>query len=155
MYNGNILYFINSKTNTMSYELNTIRNTKKTFGKNKRFLFEDFLIACPFSIEYLRQKNRKQEVMQWRQIGMSWYAMEFNSLTEAGSFFRHNHSTVVHSLKCVQDRKWNPSLDEKVNKIVDLIEQDIEYNEEIGMREVNSLMHLEKLIRTKLAFVEK
>jgi len=139
----------------MSYELNTIKNTKKTFGKNKRFLFEDFLIACPFSIEYLRQKNRKQEVMQWRQIGMSWYAMEYNSLTEAGSFFRHNHSTVVHSLKCVQDRKWNPSLDEKVNKIVDLIEKDIEYSNEIGIREVNSLMHLEKLIKKKLAFVEK
>ena len=139
----------------MTYELNTIRNTKKTFNKNTRFMFEDFLISCPFSIEYLRQKNRKQEVMQWRQIGMTWYAIEYNSLTQAGEFFNHDHSTVVHALKCVQDRKWNPSLSDKVNKILELMENEIINAESIGEKEVNSLIYLEKLIRTKLAFVEK
>jgi hypothetical protein len=139
----------------MSYELNTIRNTKKTFTKNTRFMFEDFLISCPFSIEYLRQKNRKQEVMQWRQIGMAWYAMEYNSLTQAGDFFNHDHSTVVHALKCIQDRKWNPSLSDKVNKILELMENEIINAESIGEKEVNSLIYLEKLIRTKLALVEK
>lgn len=139
----------------MTYELNTIRNTKKTFNKNTRFMFEDFLISCPFSIEYLRQKNRKQEVMQWRQIGMVWYAIEYNSLTQAGEFFNHDHSTVVHALKCVQDRKWNPSLSDKVNKILELMENEIINAESIGEKEINSLIYLEKLIRTKLAFVEK
>lgn len=139
----------------MTYELNTIRNTKKTFNKNTRFMFEDFLISCPFSIEYLRQKNRKQEVMQWRQIGMAWYAIEYNSLTQAGEFFSHDHSTVVHALKCVQDRKWNPSLSDKVNKILELMENEIINAESIGEKEINSLIYLEKLIRTKLAFVEK
>lgn len=139
----------------MTYELNTIRNTKKTFNKNTRFMFEDFLISCPFSIEYLRQKNRKQEVMQWRQIGMAWYAIEYNSLTQAGEFFNHDHSTVVHALKCVQDRKWNPSLSDKVNKILELMENEIINAESIGEKEINSLIYLEKLIRTKLAFVEK
>jgi hypothetical protein len=139
----------------MTYELNTIRNTKKTFNKNTRFMFEDFLISCPFSIEYLRQKNRKQEVMQWRQIGMAWYAIEYNSLTQAGEFFNHDHSTVVHALKCVQDRKWNPSLSDKVNKILELMENEIINAESIGEKEVNSLIYLEKLIRTKLALVEK
>lgn len=139
----------------MTYELNTIRNTKKTFNKNTRFMFEDFLISCPFSIEYLRQKNRKQEVMQWRQIGMTWYAIEYNSLTQAGEFFNHDHSTVVHALKCVQDRKWNPSLSDKVNKILELMENEIINAESIGEKEINSLIYLEKLIRTKLAFVEK
>lgn len=118
-------------------------------------MFEDFLISCPFSIEYLRQKNRKQEVMQWRQIGMTWYAIEYNSLTQAGEFFNHDHSTVVHALKCVQDRKWNPSLSDKVNKILELMENEIINAESIGEKEVNSLIYLEKLIRTKLAFVEK
>jgi hypothetical protein len=139
----------------MSYELNTIRNTKKTFTKNTRFMFEDFLISCPFSIEYLRQKNRKQEVMQWRQIGMAWYAMQYNSLTQAGDFFNHDHSTVVHALKCIQDRKWNPSLSDKVNNILELMENEIINAESIGEKEVNSLIYLEKLIKKKLAFVEK
>ena len=139
----------------MNHELNTIRNTKKTFNKNTRFMFEDFLISCPFSIEYLRQKNRKQEVMQWRQIGMAWYAIEYNSLTQAGEFFNHDHSTVVHALKCVQDRKWNPSLSDKVNKILELMENEIINAESIGEKEVNSLIYLEKLIKKKLASVEK
>lgn len=118
-------------------------------------MFEDFLISCPFSIEYLRQKNRKQEVMQWRQIGMAWYAIEYNSLTQAGEFFNHDHSTVVHALKCVQDRKWNPSLSDKVNKILELMENEIINAESIGEKEVNSLIYLEKLIKKKLASVEK
>lgn len=139
----------------MTYELNTIRNTKKTFPKNTRFMFEDFLITCPFSISYLKEKNRKQEVMQWRQIGMAWYAIEYNSLTQAGEFFNHDHSTVVHALKCIQDRKFNPSLSDKVNKILELMENEIINAESIGEKEVNSLIYLEKLIRKKLAFVEK
>jgi hypothetical protein len=93
--------------------------------------------------------------MQWRQVGMAWYAIEFNSLTQAGNFFKRDHSTVIHALKCIQDRKFNPTLDEKVNKIIDLIEQEIEHNDEIGICEVNSLIYLEKLIKKKLAFVEK
>jgi hypothetical protein len=139
----------------MSYELNTIRNTKKTFTKNTRFMFEDFLITCPFSISYLKEKNRKQEVMQWRQIGMAWYAIEFNSLTQAGEFFNHDHSTVVHALKCIQDRKFNPSLSDKVNKILELMQLEISDSNEIGIKEVNSLIYLEKLIKKKLSFVEK
>lgn len=118
-------------------------------------MFEDFLITCPFSISYLKEKNRKQEVMQWRQIGMAWYAIEYNSLTQAGEFFNHDHSTVVHALKCIQDRKFNPSLSDKVNKILELMQLEIEHSNQIGIKEVNSLIYLEKLIRKKLALVEK
>ena len=139
----------------MNYELNTIRNTKKTFPKNTRFVFEDFLISCPFSISYLREKNRKQEVMQWRQIGMAWYALEFNSITQAGKFFNHHHSTVIHCLNCIKDRKWNPSLSEKVNKVLDLMEMEVQDSNDINEKELHSLLYLEKLIKTKLAFVEK
>jgi hypothetical protein len=149
-----LLYQIH-KQKEMSYELNTITNTKKSFPKNTRFSFEDFLIACPFSISYLREKNRKQEVMQWRQVGMAWYAIEFNSITQAGKFFDHNHSTVIHSLKCIKDRKWNPSLASKVNKVIDLMELEVKNSNDINEKELNSLLYLERLIKKKLAFVEK
>lgn len=139
----------------MISELNTIKNTKKSFPKNTRFVFEDFLIACPFSISYLREKNRKQEVMQWRQIGMAWHAMEYKSITKAGKFFEHNHSTVIHSLKCIKDRKYNPSLAEKINKVMELMELEVKDSEDINEKELNSLLYLEKLIRTKLSLVEK
>jgi hypothetical protein len=146
---------MNLNQSKMVSELTTITNTKKTFHKNTRFLFEDYLIACPFSIDYMRKKNRKQEVMQWRQIGMAWYALEFNSITQAGVFFNHDHSTVIHALKCIQDRKFNPCLSEKINEILQLMDFSVDNHTEIGMKEVNSLVHLEKLIRTKLQLVEK
>jgi hypothetical protein len=58
-------------------------------------------------------------------------------------------------MKCVQDRKWNPTLNEKVEKIMNLMQLDIENSNEIGMKEVSSLIYLEKLIKKKLYSVEK
>jgi hypothetical protein len=139
----------------MNYELTTITRFKNTFQKNTRFNFEDFLIACPFSLSYLKEKNRKQELMQWRQIGMAWYAAEFNSITNAGKIFGYDHSTVIHALKCVSERKYNPNLNHKVNKVLELMNMDIESPEEFNMREISSLVYLEKLIKKRLLLVEK
>lgn len=139
----------------MKSELTTIINTKNTFHKNTRFIMEDFLITCPFSLEYLKKKNRAQEVREWRQIGMAWYAMEYNTITKAGQFFNRDHSTVIHSLKRIQERKFDKSLEEKVNKVLECIEFDVECPMDSGMQEVNSLIYLEKLIKKKLALVEK
>lgn len=139
----------------MKSELTTIINTKNTFHKNTRFIMEDFLISCPFSLEYLKKKNRAQEVREWRQIGMAWYAMEYNTITKAGQFFNRDHSTVIHSLKRIQERKFDKSLEEKVNSVLDCMEFDVECPMDSGMQEINSLIYLEKLIKKKLALVEK
>ena len=133
----------------------TIINTKKTFHKNTRFIMEDFLITCPFSLEYLKRKNRAQEVREWRQIGMAWYALEYSTLTHAGKFFDRDHATVLHALKRIAERKYDKSLEEKVNKVLECMEFDVEYPNDSGMQEVNSLIYLEKLIKKKLALVEK
>ena len=139
----------------MKSELNTIKTTIATFEENTRFYFEDYLITCPFSMEYLKKQNRKQEVREWRQIGMAWYAMESNSLTKTGMVFNRDHATVLHSLKRIQDRKFDRSIDEKVNQILECMQLDVESPIESGLKEVNSLVYLENLIRKKLQLVEK
>ena len=139
----------------MKSELNTIKTTIATFEENTRFYFEDYLITCPFSMDYLKKKNRKQEVREWRQIGMAWYAMESNSLTKTGMVFNRDHATVLHSLKRIQDRKFDKSMDEKVNQILECMQLDVESPIESGLKEVNSLIYLENLIRKKLQLVEK
>ena len=139
----------------MKSELNTIKTTIATFEENTRFYFEDYLITCPFSMDYLRNQNRKQEVREWRQIGMAWYAMESNSLTKTGMVFNRDHATVLHSLKRIQDRKFDRSMEEKVNQILECMQLDVESPVESGLKEVNSLVYLENLIRKKLQLVEK
>lgn len=139
----------------MSAELKLTKLVKKTFPKNTRFNFEDFLIACPFSIEYLRQKNRKTEVMQWRQIGMCWYAIEFNHVSDAGRFFNKDHSTVCHSMRQLLDRKYNPLLQEKIDKVLQYMELEIADSNDMNEKEKNSLIYLEKIMRIKLGSVEK
>ena len=139
----------------MKSELNTIKTTIATFEENTRFYFEDYLITCPFSMDYLKKQNRKQEVREWRQIGMAWYAMESNSLTKTGMVFNRDHATVLHALKRIQDRKFDKSMEEKVNLILECMQLDVESPVESGLKEVNSLIYLENLIRKKLQLVEK
>ena len=139
----------------MKSELNTIKTTIATFEKKTRFYFEDYLITCPFSMDYLRNQNRKREVREWRQIGMAWYAMESNSLTKTGKIFNRDHATVLHALKRIQDRKFEKSMEEKVNQILECIQIDNKTPISSGLKEVNSLVYLENLIRKKLQLVEK
>ena len=63
---------MNLNQSKMISELTTITNTKKTFHKNTRFLFEDYLIACPFSIDYMKKKKQKARgnAMETNRYGM-------------------------------------------------------------------------------------
>lgn len=130
-------------------ESTTVIITKKTFNDDTDFVFEHFLIACPYTIEQLREKSRLQDIMQWRQIGMAWYAMEHDKITEAGSFFNKDHSTVWHSLNCVAERKFNPRLSEKVDKVLDVMRSDVVVMNDFSNKEVSSLVYMEQLIRNR------
>lgn len=137
----------------MNFNTQSITDTKQSFPKNTRFLFEDFLIACPFSIEYLRKKTRKREIMQWRQLGMAWLAIENMHLSKAGEFFEKDHSTVCHALKVVRlaNNGYDYLLKEKIDKIISHIELSVPYSDDINENEKHSLIYLERLIKIKIA----
>jgi hypothetical protein len=137
----------------MNYNIQSITDTKNSFPKNTRFVFEDFLIACPFSLNYLKQVSRKREIMQWRQLGMVWLAIENMHLSKAGRFFDKDHSTVIHALKVVRsaNKGYDYMLKEKIDAIMNCIELSVPYSEDSSENEKNSLMYLERLIKIKLA----
>ena len=59
---------------------------------------EHFFNSCPYTIDDLRIESRKQDLMQWRQIGVVWLLMcDYNSVSIANYFNKH-HSNVYCAL---------------------------------------------------------
>ena len=137
----------------MSYKTRSINEVKKMFPENTRFLFEDFLISTPFSMEYLRRGNRKREVMQWRQVGMTWAAIEHHSVSKAGKLFERDHATCIHALKKVVQAMegYDKELKDKIDTVTNCIEFSVPHSNDASENEKNSLIYLEQLIKKKLA----
>lgn len=100
------------------YSQKTINSVRDSFPAGTVFSFDDFLQACPFTIEELKVVTRKADVAQWRQIGMTWYALEHLSITKAAKFFNKDRVTAHYAMCCVRDRKFSPILNQKVNCIL-------------------------------------
>lgn len=124
---------------------------KKTSFSN----FNDFLIICPFTLDDLRKKDRKQEIMQWRQIGMTCKAIETGCLSEAARFFNKDHATVIHSAKCVKEamQGYHPTLKRKLDLVVETISVKVKENDK-PMTEVIGLMMMERRIQKLLSCTE-
>lgn len=59
---------------------------------------EHFFNVCPYTIDDLRIESRKQDLMQWRQIGVVWLLIcDYNSVSVANYFNKH-HSNVYCAL---------------------------------------------------------
>lgn len=108
----------------MIKELNTVTNTKKSFDENTEFDFQDFLDVCPFDMDELRKKNRQIEICEWRQIGMTWFAIHSNYITGSAIEFERDHTTVCHAMKQIQNRKFSKTLNEKVNALLNYSENE-------------------------------
>lgn len=84
-----------------------IPKTKPIFNQNFENMEIDSLAEhlCAYfntSVAELRQKNRKREVVEVRQMIMT-YMNKFYSLSETGKYFLLDHATVVHSKKVVDN----------------------------------------------------
>lgn len=102
------------------YGQKTINSVRDSFPAGTVFSFDDFLSACPFTMEELRVVTRKADVAQWRQIGMTWYAMEHISITKAAKFFNKDRTNAHYAMVCVRDRKFSPALKKKVDEVLNL-----------------------------------
>jgi chromosomal replication initiation ATPase DnaA len=69
----------------------------------QRYEMSDFYAVCPFTIEQLCKPNRKNEIKEWRQIGMVWGRLSGLTTTKTGKMFSKDHSTVIHSTKFILD----------------------------------------------------
>lgn len=91
-----------------------------------RYIMNDFYLACPYSIEELKSRKRKQSLVSWRQIGLSWAFLSGLKLNQSGKLFNRNHATVIHSLKIVRDSLNGYQKSEIIDfiKIIEILEKD-------------------------------
>ena len=117
-----------------------ITQCKEQFKDVVSFNMQDFYDACPYSMDELRRKNRKQDIKEWRQLGMSWLAMQKFNLTEAGIQFNKDHATVIHSLNVIFDAmkqpKFQPSMALKIQQLMDGCISEVPRHEDMNINEM-------------------
>jgi hypothetical protein len=82
---------------------------------------EHFFHCCPYTIDDLRVESRKQDLMQWRMIGVVWLLMcDYNSVSIANYFNKH-HSNIY----CALDNFENAinGFDKNFRNKIEIVEQ--------------------------------
>lgn len=81
------------------YEV-THRKTRKIkrLLRAKRYNMDAFFAACPYTLEELKSKDRKHDIVCWRHLAMTWQLLSGENLTGAGKVFDRSHATVYNSL---------------------------------------------------------
>ena len=113
---------------------------------NLNFLsFDNFVMRCPYSVEELIEKNRIQDVKEWRQIGITIKALEYNNWTVSGEHFERNHATAIHSAKVILNalEGYNKDLRDKFISCFNFDIVDIKKTLEVGLNEMICLTEQE------------
>jgi len=66
-----------------------------------RFNPVDFLNVCPYSLEELSKKNKKQEIIRWRQVGIVWFCLAGKTNLKASNLFGRDPATGIHASQVV------------------------------------------------------
>jgi hypothetical protein len=85
------------------------------------FQAEHFFHSCPYTIDDLRIESRKQDLMQWRMIGVVWLLMcDYNSVSIANYFNKHHSNTY-----CALDNFENAmnGFDKNFRNKIEIVEQ--------------------------------
>lgn len=130
-----------------------INEAKKRFPKNQNFNITDFLMVCPYDIDELRTPDRTQDLREWRQIGMSWKAIQDGGLMGASRMFKRDHATVLHSLKLVVDALdgYHDDLAEKIYKVCEKVTPTNLRIDSEDMNEIASAMLIERNLIEKFS----
>lgn len=133
-----------------------LKYTKKKYAKyfplDYQFRFVDFFSACPFTFEELKQKNRKRDLMQWRQLYIFFNWMQVQDLEKAVEPLGMNHANTVHILKVVMNalEGYDAYFLKKINTILSIKDEEFKPSIDICMNEILSLRLLEYKINEKL-----
>lgn len=134
----------------------TVVSDVKAFFKEENYKsFNDFISICPYSVEELKSKDRYQDLMQWRQIGMVCKAIDLNNLSAAGRYFGKDHVTVIHAARCIKYAidGFHPVLRKKVNILLNSDSVKLKEND-LPSTEVIGLMLQERRIKRLLSCTE-
>jgi hypothetical protein len=77
-----------------------ITKIRKIIG-DKELYIGDFLRESPYTIEELRARDKSQDLVAWRHVGIVWLRLSGYSCAKAGGYFGRHHATVIHAEKRV------------------------------------------------------
>lgn len=122
-----------------------IDQLKKILPSNRDFEMSDLFLCCPYTLDELKQKNRRQDIREWRQVALAWGALNTNSISSSGYYFSMNHATVIHSIKRVINAimGYDPNLNRKLNMVLKRETNTIRVSDSV-MTEVVALLEMEK-----------
>jgi hypothetical protein len=117
----------------------------KFFPDYYEFCMQDFFDACPYTMEQLQSRNKKDDLKCWRSIGMFYHWMINNNFMWAAREFCRDHSTAIHSVKMIYDAMdgYNIALKERVDMVVNSNEYKIYATDDIHKNEVLALILME------------
>ena len=123
-----------------------VYNLKQRFPNWVNFNILDFIDVCPYSMDELKTKSRYRDIMQWRQVGMVWRALETGSISDGGHYFGHDHATCIHAIRCTNSALdgYNPHLMDKLDELTETIR--FSFRAKSEMMEVASLEMMERRI---------
>lgn len=132
--------------------MTTIRQAINSFPKGTTFSMDDFISACPYTMDELRKRDRHTDIKQWRHVGMTFYALENNNILRTGRYFNMDHASVIHAIKNVMfaNQGFDPDLKDKIDSVLHTRANYLVYTSDINVNEVTALRHLEFMMSSKL-----
>lgn len=73
------------------------------FFEKDNFHLYDYFKACPYSLESLKQDNRKTDIKNWRFVGYSIAFLYGKNTKEISKLFYRDHASILHGILKVKE----------------------------------------------------
>lgn len=131
-----------------------IEDELKQLLKLTRINYKDVIDSSPYRLSEFQQKNRRNNIVVWRQFVVVFARLQGLKLIQAGAIVEQDHAMVIRALKLINKRlpnKQYPEYLEVLNIIKNNINVNFSSSEDININEMNCLILLDHLISKKYA----
>ena len=131
-----------------------IEDELKQLLKLTRINYKDVIDSSPYRLSEFQQKNRRNNIVVWRQFVVVFARLQGLKLIQAGAIVEQDHAMVIRALKLINKRlpnKQYPEYLEVLNIIKNNINVNFSSSEDTNINEMNCLILLDHLISKKYA----
>jgi hypothetical protein len=119
-----------------------------------RINYKDVIDSSPYRLSEFQKKNRRNNIVVWRQFVVVFARLQGLKLIQAGAIVEQDHAMVIRALKLINKRlpnKQYPEYLEVLNIIKNNINVNFSSSEDTNINEMNCLILLDHLISKKYA----
>lgn len=131
-----------------------IEEELKALLKLTRINYKDVIDSSPYRLSEFQQKNRRNNIVVWRQFVVVFARLQGLKLIQAGAIVEQDHAMVIRALKLINKRlpnKQYPEYLEVLNIIKNNINVNFSSSEDTNINEMNCLVLMDHLISKKYA----